>query len=288
MKSSDIFTLTLPEMISWGEMVLNRNCIENYRKEVLWMVSSLLNFPLSKIICSPSIKISNKKLTVFENWIQRRINKEPIQKIIGHTEFYGLNINVSPGVFIPRPETERLIDEVLNITSSFKQISVLDVGTGTGCIGVILAKRLPKSFVTCIDISRKAIKSAIDNAEFHNLENIQIKRKNILLDKLTQTYDILVSNPPYIPKNDLKSLMPEVLNHDPHQSLTDNEDGLVFYRYFAENISSLVKKQGYMILEVGNRKHPYKVLDIFEKNNIRALLKKDYSNHPRVLIAKNE
>ena len=288
MKPSDIFTPNLPEMISWGEMELNRNCIENYRKEVLWMVSNLLNFPLSKIICSPSVKITKQKFTIFENWIHRRINKEPIQKITGHTEFYALDFNVTPGVFIPRPETERLVDEVLNITSSFKQISILDVGTGTGCIGVSLAKMLPKSFVTCIDISSKAIKSAIDNAEFHNLKNIQFKMKNILLDKLAHPFDILVSNPPYIPKNELKSLMPEVLNHDPHKALTDNEDGLVFYRYFAENISSLVKKQGYMILETGNRKHPYKVLDIFKKNNIQSLLKNDYSNHPRVLIAQNE
>ena len=277
----------LYEIISWGETELTHHQIDNPYRDILWMAGDLFDCPMSDIHFNKKT-VSNHQLTTFKQWIRRRIDHEPVQKITGKTEFYGLPIYLKPGVFIPRPETERLIDEILSLTSKQKSVSILDVGTGSGCIAVALAKELENSKITAIDISTEVLKTAKKNGDYHGLTNIYFQRMDILTETPKHHYDFVISNPPYIPKKEMRFLMPEVVEHDPDLALTDNSDGLTFYRHLAEHFHTLVHPSGYMVLETGNGDHPFKALEIFYKYGLNAELKKDYSGNHRVLIANHK
>ncbi len=287
MNNLDLPSLSLREIICWGESELLAHSIENPRKDVLWMVEDLFNCKLHDIYIKDHT-VSTQKFAKFKTWIQRRKNREPVQRITGNTEFYGYKIFVDPGVFIPRPETERLIDAVKCVHTKNDSISIFDVGTGTGCIAIALGRIFKNAYITAVDISEIALKNSKRNSEFHNLKNIKFKKRNIIGSEIKKSYDLVISNPPYIPKSEMNMLMKEVANYDPEDALTDNSDGLTFYKYFAENFNSLVKPNGYMILEVGNESHPENVLKIFKKFNIEVMLKKDYSGYPRLITAQRK
>ena len=271
-------------LISWGERELDHHHIENSRREILWMASELFDCRMSDLHFNKT-PIADHHVKTFKKWIQRRLNREPVQKITGKTEFYGLPIHLDSGVFIPRPETERLVDEVKTLALKGKNFSLLDIGTGSGCIAIALATDLNNSDITAIDISTKALKIAKINGDYNKLKNIYFQKMDILKETPKYPYDFVVSNPPYIPKKDMKDLMPEVVEHDPALALTDNADGLTFYKHLAKHFHILVDEKGYMVLETGNGDHPFKVLEIFFKYGLNAELKKDYSGDYRVLIA---
>ncbi|MDP6684803.1 MAG: peptide chain release factor N(5)-glutamine methyltransferase [Candidatus Marinimicrobia bacterium] len=287
MKNSELSTPLLHELISWGEMQLNHHQIENPHRNVLWMASDLFDCRMSDLPFSQK-PVSYHQLKTFKKWIGRRVNHEPVQKITGKTEFYGLTFYLDSGVFIPRPETERLVDEVLGLITKQNPISILDVGTGSGCLAVALAKECENSQITAIDISTRALKIAKINRDYHELKNIRFKKMDILTETPKHTYDLVISNPPYIPKKDMKFLMPEVIDHDPVLALTDNADGLIFYRYLAKHFHSLVNPNGYMVLETGSREHSFKAIKIFCHYGYNADLKKDYSGNHRVLIVQSK
>ena len=263
----------LHELISWGERELNNHHIENPHRDILWMASDLFDCRMSDLHFNKK-PVSGYQVKTFKKWIQRRVNREPVQKITGKTEFYGLPIHLGSGVFIPRPETEQLVDEVKTLASKEKSNSILDIGTGSGCIAIALATELKNSKITAIDISTEVLKTAKKNGDYHGLKNISFKKMDVLKDKMKHRYDILVSNPPYIPKAEMKYLMPEVFNHDPVLALTDNADGLTFYRHLAEHFHKLVRPNGHMVLETGYGDHPHKALTIFRKYGIKSELKK--------------
>ncbi len=272
------------ELLSWGERELDHHHIENSRREILWMASELFDCGMSDLHFNKT-PITDHHVKIFKKWIQRRLNREPVQKITGKTEFYGLPLHLDSGVFIPRPETERLVDEVKTLALKEKPISILDIGTGSGCIAVALAANLNNADVTAIDISSEALKVAKINGNYHKLKNICFQKMDIIQETPKHPYDFVVSNPPYISKKDMESLMPEVVEHDPVLALTDNADGLTFYKHLAKHFHTLVDKKGYMVLETGNGDHPFEVLEIFFKYGLNAKLKKDYSGDYRVLIA---
>ena len=277
----------LHELISWGERELNHHHIENPHRDILWMVSDLFDCRMSDLHFNKK-PVSGYQVKTFKKWIQRRVNREPVQKITGKTEFYGLPIHLGSGVFIPRPETEQLVDEVKTLASKEKSNSILDIGTGSGCIAIALATELENSEITAIDISTVAIKIAKKNGGYHGLKNIYFQKMDILQDTPKHLYDYVVSNPPYISKKEMRFLLPEVVEHDPDLALTDNADGLTFYKHLAKHFHTLVHPNGYMVLETGNGDHPFKALEIFCKYKLNAELKKDYSGNHRVLIANSK
>ena len=280
-------TPLLHELISWGERELNNHHIENPHRDILWMASDLFDCRMSDLHFNKK-PVSGHQVKTFKKWIQRRVNREPVQKITGKTEFYGLSIHLGSEIFIPRPETEQLVDEVKTLALKEKSNSILDIGTGSGCIAIALATELENSEITAIDISTEALKTAKKNGDYHGLTNIYFQRMDILTETPKHHYDFVISNPPYIPKKEMRFLMPEVVEHDPDLALTDNSDGLTFYRHLAEHFHTLVHPSGYMILETGNGDHPFKALEIFYKYGLNAELKKDYSGNHRVLIANSK
>ncbi len=280
-------TPLLHELISWGEGELNQHHIEDPHRDIQWMVSDLFDYRMIDLHFN-KIAVSDYKIKTFKKWIQRRINREPVQKITGKTEFYGLPIHLDSGVFIPRPETEHLVDEVKTLASKEKSNSILDIGTGSGCIAISLATEIENSKITAIDISTTALKTAKKNGDYHGLKNICFQKMDILKENPKHHYDFVISNPPYIPKKEMEFLMPEVIEHEPDLALTDNADGLTFYKHLAKQFYTLVQPNGFMVLETGTGDHPFKVLELFRKYELNAELKKDYSGNYRVLIASSK
>lgn len=283
MNSSEPKSNSLKEVALWGAEQLDFHQIENPVRDANWMASDLVHCTLSDVKLN-SIFISNNQLYTYKNWIYRRTLNEPVQHITGKTEFYGLPIQITQNVFIPRPETERIVDTVLALISSKDSTSILDIGTGSGCIAIALATHLPRSFITATDVSKIAIELAQKNANTLGLKNIIFNNSNIFDQLPDCLFDVAVSNPPYIPMEEMKQLMPEVLNHDPRIALTDGKDGLRFYKYFADNFYKMMTPKGKMILETGSHSHPQKVEQIFKDKGFHTQFEKDYSGHPRVLI----
>jgi len=187
--------------------------------------------------------------------LKRRMNSEPIQYILGKAEFMGLEFKVAPGVLIPRPETEILVETAIESVVSRKlsvvSPRILDLGTGSGCIAVSLAKFLPGADITAVDISDTALKIAADNARAHNVKINFIKSDLLKAYSLQlKAYDLIVTNPPYIPTGDIDRLQPE-LKYEPRIALDGGKDGLEIYRRIIEEAPYYLKSAGALIVEIG-------------------------------------
>ena len=220
--------------------------------------------------------------------LRRRINGEPIQYILGKTEFMGFEFKVTPDVLIPRPETEILVETALKYVSGR---NILDIGTGSGNIAISLAKLLQNINITAIDISEKAVEIALKNAKLNNVQGKIKFIKNDLFtcDVLGETcYDIIVSNPPYIPSKEIDKLQPEI-KYEPRIALDGGLDGLDFYRCLIAGSIKYLKKGGLLILEMGfNQSEALK--NIFQKFEDFEIIEvvKDYNNIERVIVARRK
>ncbi len=165
-------------------------------------------------------------------------------------------------------------------------VSILDIGTGSGCLALALGKELPKANVTGIDKSAKAIEIAQLNAETLKINNVNFLQIDLINNKIEGKYDIVISNPPYIPQNEIETLMPDVKNFEPHSALTDSADGLTFYRKILAISKEIINLSGWLFLEVGLGEHPKKAMQLFSKEKFKNIaLIKDYNGDDRVLTA---
>ncbi len=236
--------------------------------------------------------VQEEELTEFRALVRRRLNHEPVQYIVGSTEFYGLEFAVTPAVLIPRPDTEHLIDTILDFRKSGKigeHLRLLDIGTGSGAIAVALAAQLPGIRVTATDISGDALALAQENAARHSLtERIAFVTHDIFngsIEESTAPFDIVVSNPPYVPQSEVDELQPEIRNFEPLIAATDGGDGLRFYRRIAERIDELLAPGGLLALEVGAGQAE-SVREILEQAGLRDIaVREDYSGIERVVTA---
>ena len=230
-------------------------------------------------------KISDNFETDVKKYLDDNI---PVQYIIGEACFYGYDFNVNKDVLIPRPETEELVENILFLYDDYfkgKDIDVVDIGTGSGCISVTLAAEEPHMHLKATDISGRALNVARSNAKKMNV-NIDFKEGNMLEPVMNDKFDILVSNPPYIPTEDLYSLQKEVL-HEPKMALDGGDDGLKFYRAIVKNWVRFLKKTGCICVEIGINQSN-EVVDIFKHANFKNIQTiKDLSGIDRVVAAKN-
>ncbi len=274
------------DLIKWGEQYFADNGFDSPKREIELLLQETLGCSRVDLYLRFEEPLDKKQLTKLRDWVQRRKNREPTQYITGKAGFYNLLLNVTPDVLIPRPESERLIDEILTIVDVKAEISILDVGTGSGCLALALGKELPKAKVTGIDSSDKAIELAKLNSDELNINNIFFLHADFFTFTTEYKYDILVSNPPYIPKKDINSLMPEVNEFEPISALTDSSDGLNFYRKISANSSEFIKKDGWLFLEVGLGEHPKMAMELFTNEKFSNVeLIKDFNNDYRVLKA---
>jgi len=181
-----------------------------------------------------------------------RSKGQPIQYIAGQCEFYGLPIRVSAGVLIPRPETEHLVDQALLLAARFEAPRIVDVGTGSGCIAIALAHHLPEAKITAIDLSSKALIRASESASLNQvLPRIRLLEADLLAPVAGEQFEIVVSNPPYVPTTDRETLAVEVRDHEPALALFAGEDGLDVYRRLIPEAFAVLEPGGFLLMEIG-------------------------------------
>ena len=229
--------------------------------------------------------VSAKNITVFEKALLRLKKQEPIQYILGTTEFYGLTFKVNKHTLIPRPETEELVDWVLsNLHDQDSMLDILDIGTGSGCIAISLAKNIPTAKVSGLDISEKALEVAQENA-VKNQVLVSFCKKDILeTTSLEKKYDVMVSNPPYVRQLEKKAMNANVLDYEPGIALfVPNEDPLLFYRKIAQLAMVSLQTRGWLYFEINE--YLSKEMDVLLKEigfaNIE--IKKDFREVPRMI-----
>ena len=254
-----------------------------------WLLLSLLKLSRSQLHLEADHRcLTHQQKKIFRDWLRRSAAGEPVQYITGETEFFGLPFTLTGDVLIPRPETERLVEIAINEANESKEFSILDIGTGCGSIAVSLACSLKEISVTATDNNRNALKVALLNAKKNGVASkIQFIDHDILNDEVENCFDIIVSNPPYVPLKEYKTLQDNVRCYEPREALTEDADGLTFYRSFAAKGKNWLRENGTMILEVGCGKHPLHANELFESTGwTEVQLFKDYNGDPRVLKAK--
>ncbi|MBC6695385.1 peptide chain release factor N(5)-glutamine methyltransferase [Terrisporobacter mayombei] len=230
--------------------------------------------------------LSEEEDNLFLKLINERLNNRPIAYIVGNREFMGLDFYVQEGVLIPRPDTEILVEEVIEIGKNKGEIEILDIGTGSGAITVSLAKYLDNANLTSVDISDIALEVGKKNAISNNVDNkIEFIKSNLFteIDK-DKKFDVIVSNPPYIRKKDVENLESQVKDFEPYTALEGGEDGLDFYRKITEQAKLYLKENGVLAYEVGHDQSEdvSKLMEINGYTNIYT--KKDLQGIDRVVI----
>ena len=230
--------------------------------------------------------LSDEQEKYFLEMMKDRLNERPIAYIIGNREFMGLDFFVKEGVLIPRPDTETLVEEIINICNNKTGLNILDIGTGSGAITVSLAKYLDKSHVVSVDISDIALEIASKNAISNKVdERIDFIKSDVFSNVSDETkFDIIVSNPPYIRKSDISGLDRQVKDFEPYNALEGGEDGLDFYRRITEESRQFLKQDGILAYEVGHDQAS-DVSKIMQQNGFKGIYTKcDLQGFERVVI----
>ena len=197
-------------------------------------------------------EISGDRAARYHTLVERRCAGEPIQYITGQQEFYGLPFRVTPNVLIPRPETEHLVEKVLSLAVCFQLLRIVDVGTGSGAIAVALAHLLPHAEITALDISAAALDEARANAEGNRVpDRVRFVESDLLAAVATRKFEIVVSNPPYVPATDRESLSVEVREYEPGLALFAGNDGLDVYRRLIPAAFAVLESGGFLVMEIG-------------------------------------
>ena len=268
------------------------------------ILEEFLGFQRIHLVTKADYEIDTNNLEMLHKVVERLKHQEPIQYILGKTEFYGLPFLVNENVLIPRPETEELVEWILLEVGKLQRVrgskvqsdalsgveewkvSILDIGTGSGCIPIALKKHLLNADILAIDVSKEALKVAQKNTEMNGVE-IQFIEKNILeTNHLSQKYDIIVSNPPYVRELEKAKIKPNVLDNEPHLALfVEDHDPLIFYRKIAELAKDHLTENGMLFFEIKQYlgKEMLEMMHLLEFQNV--LLKKDLFGNDRMIKA---
>lgn len=253
------------------------------------LIEEYLGFERIDTVLKSAFEISQEQFNLLESATNRLQKEEPIQYILGKTEFYGLPFFVNEHVLIPRPETEELIEwiiEKVTSTSLSDQNNILDIGTGSGCIPITLKKKLSKANITSIDVSEIAIEVAIKNAELNNVEINFIHQDILNTSELHQKFDLIVSNPPYVRELEKEEIKNNVLENEPHLALfVEDHNPLLFYDKIADLAKEFLLENGLLFFEINQYlgKETVELLQTKGYKNIE--LKKDLFGNDRMILA---
>lgn len=251
------------DILQIGKSRLKESGAPSFDSDAEFLLAEAMGVSRGEISIDASV--SEDVVSNYYSLISRRASHEPMDSIFGFTEFMGIRIPFSVDTLTPRQETEIMTDDIVRSFRNRKDLKVLDLCTGSGCIGLAIKKNM-NCLVTLSDISDKALEECRRNAELNNL-CVDIVKSN-LFDGIEGTFDIIISNPPYIPTNDIALLEREVIDYDPHISLDGGEDGLDFYRKIVEESPSFLNENGVIYLEFG----------INQSNEIFSLMSKDFED----------
>lgn len=279
--------MTIKELILYGTKKIKEANIENANLQSKILLSELLNKPKEYLIINQDKEIEIQLEKEFKESIEKIVNGYPIQYIIKKQEFMKLNFYVNENVLIPQPDTEILVEEVINICKKIENVKILDICTGSGAIAISLAKYIESSVVTSSDISENALEVAQKNAKENGVE-INFLKSDMFNEFSNIKFDVIVSNPPYIEKEVIKNLSKQV-KYEPHIALDGGKDGLYFYKILAENSHKFLNNNGYLCLEIGyNQKQSVTNLLNATNKYEEIYCIKDLANMDRVIIAKKK
>jgi release factor glutamine methyltransferase len=249
--------MTLREAIAAASVQLAADpCLSaNATRDAELLLLHTLQIARATLLAHPGRELDPDQQVSYEKNIAHRLRHEPIQYITGQQEFYGLNFYVTPAVLIPRPETEHLVEAVLKLLPKNEPLNIADIGTGSGILAITLALHLPHAEVTALDISAEAIAVARRNAQTHKVaDRIRFLQSDLLsvVNPETETFDSIVSNPPYVSICDRDTLHPEVRDYEPATALFAGETGLDIYRRLIPQAHTALKPDGLLALEIGH------------------------------------
>lgn len=274
--------MNIKNLLIFGTKYLKDNNIDEANLKCKILLASILKVSKEYLIIHDLEELAENIVTEFKNKIEEIKNGKPIQYITNKQEFMGLNFYVNENVLIPQPDTEILVEEVISKMKQNVSSTVLDLCTGSGAIAISIAKNIDGLTVFASDISDKALEIAKKNARDNNVQVEFILSD--MFKNINIKFDCIVSNPPYIEDNIIKTLPKEVQN-EPYIALAGGEDGLKFYRIIAENAKKFLKENGFVAVEIGYDQKD-KVMQIFENEGYKNIYsKKDFGGNDRIVIA---
>ena len=249
-----------------------------------WILTDVFHFSVSELYAGKDKQIPKNDARKLEDILNRLLKYEPLQYIVEECRFGGLAFRVAPGVLIPRPETEELVDWICSDCAGREKFDILDIGTGSGCIAVTLAKRLPKASVASWDISDEALRIASSNAVSNGVD-VDFRKVDVLSDDIPSIRtDVLVSNPPYVTEKERAEMEPNVLEWEPELALfVPDDDPLLFYRRIAVHGLRLLNKEGCLYFEI-NRAYGKETVDLLVSLGYQNVeLRKDSFGNDRMV-----
>lgn len=279
--------MTIKELLNQGIIMLKNEEIDGPKNKAREILQYTLKMSREHIIIYDSNQVTKEQRDEYVKNIKRLILGEPLQYITGIQEFMKLKFIVTSDVLIPQPDTEILVEEVIEIAKNIDNPTILDLCTGSGAIAVSLAKNIPNAKIIATDISKKAIEIAKKNAQFNGVINNIEFRESDLFNKLKgEKFDIIVSNPPYIISSEIKKL-PKDVRQEPKIALDGGKDGLDFYRRIFEVGYEFLNRQGYLCVEIGyNQREDVKKIIELKKRYVQTYSKKDLCQNDRVIVTR--
>ncbi|MRR55975.1 MAG: peptide chain release factor N(5)-glutamine methyltransferase [Deltaproteobacteria bacterium] len=241
-------TWTILKVLTWTRGYLAEKGVENSRLEAEWLLCEALGLDRVGLYVNFDKPLSDSELSTCRALVARRARREPLQYILGSQDFYGLDFEVSPGVLIPRHDTETLVEEAVKRCPA--GATILDIGVGSGCIAVALAKARTDARIHGVDLSAKALELARRNVDRHGV-TVNLAQGSLFEPFAGRKFDLIVSNPPYIPTADLAGLQPEVRDYEPREALDGGADGLDYYRRIIPAAADFLVQDGWLLLEIG-------------------------------------
>lgn len=275
---------TVLDLVNWGAEYFERKGVDSPRLTIELMLCDVLGVRRLQLYTDHERPLSKEELSVLRSYVQRRAEREPLQYILGKADFYGLSFAVDPSVLIPRPETEIIVDRSIRLLREVggETPRCLDIGTGSGCIPISIAVHVPTSVWIGIDVNDGALETAKRNATTHAVDTrVSFMRMDVLTEVLSGMFDLITMNPPYIPLVEIHELEPEVRDHEPLTALTDDLDGLTFYRRFAAIAPKILSPTGTAFLEIGFGQGA-DILALMTSGGLDCTIIEDLAGIPRV------
>lgn len=277
----------ISETIQNATESLQQRGIAEPRREANSLLAFALNKDKTFLIAHPEYQLDENEQNFFEEILTRRAKREPFQHITGKQEFYGLDFEINENVLIPRPETELIVENAIEILSKIENPKFCEVGTGSGCISISILHNVKNATAIGLDISEKALEITAKNAEKHNvLSRLQFKESNVFSVLTNEKFYLIVSNPPYISSEEIPILQNEVRDFEPINALTDGKDGLSIIENIVENSPKFLCFEGFLLMEIGFGQAE-KVRQIFSSDIWQSVeILPDLQGIPRMVKAK--
>lgn len=243
---------SIAKILDRAQEILSSSGVSEPRRESISLLTASIRRDKTFIYAHSEYELTADELATFDSFLSRRANREPLQYIVGVQEFYGLDFEVTRDVLIPRPETELLVEEALKIFEGDREASFCEVGIGSGCIAISILHHARRIRATGLDVSPSAMRVAERNATKHRVADRLVLLESDVFGSLgDETFELIVSNPPYIPVSEMETLQVEVRDFEPRHALTDGDDGLSIIRRIVSEAPGHLSPAGHLMMEIG-------------------------------------